>query len=321
MTRRVLVTPRSLTETGLDAVPELAPLRERGYELVSGPPGALPNEQQLLDLVPGVVGWLAGVERITDRVLWAAGDLQVISRNGSGTDGVDLIAAARAGVRVERAVGANAQGVAELALGLTLAVLRGIPWSAAALQGGRWERKPGTEVAECTVGVVGLGAIGRRTARVFEALGARVLAYDPFVEQDEFVLVGLDELIGRSDVVTLHCPAPVDGTPVLDASRLAQFRDGAILVNTARSALVDDAAVLHALKTGRLSAYAVDAFDTEPPQLTELLLHPRVVATPHLGGYTKASVHRATAVAVENLLSALVDGQEVSPSVKLGARS
>jgi D-3-phosphoglycerate dehydrogenase len=305
MSKRVLVTPRSLTEAGLDAIPELEPLRQHGYELVSGPHGALPSEQQLLDLVPGVVGWLAGVERITDRVLRAAGDLRVISRNGTGTDSVDLTAAANAGVRVERAAGANAQGVAELALALTLASLREIPWSAAALQDGRWERKLGIELAECTVGVAGLGAIGCRAARMFEMLGARVLAFDPFIEAAEFELVGLDELIDRSDVVTLHCPAPADGRPVMDAGRLAHFRNGAILVNTARSALVDDDAVLAALQEGRLSTYAVDAFDTEPPRPTALLGHPRVIATPHLGGYTSASVHRATAQAVENLLAAL----------------
>ena len=139
---RVLVTPLSLTEVGLDAVPELALIRERGYELVGTTHGRLPTEEQLLEVVPGCVGWLAGVERISERVLGSATWLRVISRNGSGTDTIDMPAAARAGVRVERAVGSNAQGVAELALALSLSALRSVPWSAAALVAGRWERTP-----------------------------------------------------------------------------------------------------------------------------------------------------------------------------------
>jgi phosphoglycerate dehydrogenase-like enzyme len=309
MTVRVLVTPRSLTGVGLDAVPELAPLRERGIELVSGPPGLAPDEARLLELVPGIAGWLAGVERISARVIDAATELRVISRNGTGTDSIDVAAAERAGVRVERAAGANAQGVAELTLALTLAALRGVPAAATALREGRWERTLGVEVADCTVGVVGLGAVGRRVATAFSQLGARVLGHDPFVAQagEGVELADLDRLVASSDVVTLHCPPPTDGRPVMGTGRVAAMRPGAVLVNTARSALVDDAAVLAALRTGALAAYAVDAFDTEPPAASDLLAHPHVLATPHLGGYTGASVRRATEQAVANLQRVLDD--------------
>lgn len=306
--RRVLVTPRSLTQAGLDAVPELDRLRALGYELVSGPPGRSPSHQELLDLVPGCVGWLAGVERIDARVLEAAHGLRVLSRNGTGADAVDLVAAQRLGVRVERAAGANAQGVAELALTLTLSMLRHVPWSHDALVAGGWQRWQGRELAECTVGVVGLGAVGRRVASAFGALAATVVGFDPFADpaaSDGVRLVDLDELLAESDVVTLHCPPPADGRALLDATRLARVRSGAVLVNTARPALVDDGAVLAALEGGRLAAYAVDAFDTEPPELTPLLRHDRVLATPHIGGYTGASVRRATEAAVDGLLTVL----------------
>ncbi|GAA4668600.1 NAD(P)-dependent oxidoreductase [Amycolatopsis dongchuanensis] len=300
---KILVTPRSLTKAGLDGVPELAPLTEAGYELVPGPAGRLPAEEDLLDLVPGCGGWLAGVERITDRVLAAAPELQVISRNGAGTDAIDLDAARARGVRVERAAGANAQGVAELTLALTLCALRDVPWSAASVRSGGWSRAQGRELADVTVGVVGLGEIGRRVASAFRALGARVLGYDPFVSTSD--AVSLDELFGRSDVVTLHCPPPSDGKPLVTADLLDLAPRGAVLVNTARSVLVDDDAVHAALEGERLSAYAVDAFDTEPPELTPLLRHERVLATPHIGGYTDASIRRATAAAVANLLAVL----------------
>ena len=173
---RILVTPRSLTETGLDNVPELKPLRASGYQLIAAPAGRLPTEDELLELVPGCVGWLAGVEHIGARVLEVAGNLRVISRNGAGTDAIDMKAAERAGVRVERAAGANAQGVAELTLALALSALRHIPWSAAALRTGGWRRWQGRELQDCIVGVVGLGAIGRRVAGLFGSLGSRVIA-------------------------------------------------------------------------------------------------------------------------------------------------
>jgi D-3-phosphoglycerate dehydrogenase len=305
---RILVTPRSLTEAGLDTVPELKPLRASGYQLVAGPAGRVPTEEELLELVPGCVGWLAGIERIGARVLEAAEDLRVISRNGTGTDAIDLVAAERAGVRVERAAGANAQGVAELALALALSALRHVPWSAAALRTGGWRRWQGQELQDCTVGVVGLGAIGRRVAGLFDSLGSRIVGYDPFASAEQVApirLVDLDELLASSDIVSLHAPPPADGRPLLDAARLDVIARGAVLVNTARSSLVDDDAVLAALEDGTLSAYAVDAFDSEPPEVTALLQHERVLATPHIGGYTTGSVRRATTVAVENLLALL----------------
>src|SRR5215218_6060449 len=168
--RRILVTPRSLTEAGLDNVPELRPLPASGYQLVAAPAGRVPTEGELLGLVPGCVGWLAGVERISARVLEAAKDLRVISRNGAGTDAIDLEAAERAGVRVKRAAGANAQGVAELALAP----------EGSALRPGGWRRWQGRELHDCIVGVVALGAIGRRVAGLFDSLGSQVVAYDPF---------------------------------------------------------------------------------------------------------------------------------------------
>jgi D-3-phosphoglycerate dehydrogenase len=304
---RVLVTPRSLTRAGLDAVPELEPLRDRGVELVSGPAGATPTPDQLAALLEGCEGWIAGVEPISAATLAGAPALRVISRNGTGLDSIDLAAAERQGVAVLAARGANAQGVAELALTLTLAALRQVPWSAADLRAGRWSRQPARELAELTVGVVGLGAIGVRVAQAFTALGAAVVGHDPVAPAGEVTRLDLPALVEVSDVVTLHCP-PTPGAPLVDAALLGRARPGAVLVNTARASLVDDDAVLAALESGALSAYAVDAFETEPPEPSPLLRHPRTIATPHLGAFTTASVSRATSAAVANLLAAL-DGE------------
>lgn len=301
---QVLVSPRSVTARPLGDVAELEPLRAAGYRLVAAGTGTTPTEEELLALVPSCVGWLAGVEPITARVLTAATRLRVISRNGTGVDNIDLAAAAERGITIERAAGANAQGVAELTFAVVLACLRGIGPAAEALRAGRWERRAGRELADTTIGVVGLGEIGRRVARGFVALDARVIGHDPYVRDGSVETMSFDRLLECADVVTLHVPA-LPGGPLLTAEAVARMRDGAILVNTARAALVDDAAVLAALDSGRLAAYAVDAFDTEPPAPSPLLAHPRVLATPHLGGYTDASIRRAVAEAADRLVAAL----------------
>jgi D-3-phosphoglycerate dehydrogenase / 2-oxoglutarate reductase len=304
---RILVTPRSLTR---DGSPALKPLEEAGYELVFSPPGRLPSEAELVDLLPGCTGYLAGVEPIGESVLAAADELVAISRNGAGIDNVDLEAAGRQGVLVLRAAGANARAVAELTLGLILCSLRQIVRESTLLAHGSFERLQGHEAGGRTLGVVGCGAIGRLVTRFGLALGMNVLAHDVapdngFSPGAGFRFATLAEVLSAADVVSLHCPPLPDGRPLLAAAELALMRPGAVLVNTARSGLVDPAGVLAALDASALSAYAMDVADAASTELDALLRHERVIATPHIGAYTEESVARATAAAVENLLDAL----------------
>jgi D-3-phosphoglycerate dehydrogenase len=302
---KILVTPRSLTADGLSA-PELEPLTAARFELVSGPPGRSPELNELLELVRPCVGWLAGVERIGRPVLEEARSLRVISRNGVGVDNIDLEAAEQHGVKVLRTPGANADAVAELTVGLMLSALRHIPASDRAIRAGSWQRHAGRELGSSTVGLVGLGVIGRTVARIVRGFGAVVVACDPMASSSaEGRLVDLDELLRISDVVTLHLPAQPDRSPLIGDRQLAAMRPGAVLVNTARASLVDQRAVLHALDDGRLGAYAVDVFDREPPAPSWLYRHENVIATPHIGGFTHDGVRRATQAAVTNLLEAL----------------
>ncbi|RLP83219.1 oxidoreductase [Mycetocola lacteus] len=307
MPGKILVTPRSLTAEDAATHPLLEPLRAAGFEIVSGPAGRQPEAAELRDLVGDIDGWIAGVEPIDAETLAAAGNLRVISRNGAGADAIDLAAATARGIRVETARGANARGVAELALGLILGSLRQIPAANTLLHEGGWARTRGREVAEVTVGIVGFGAIGRHVAATILQLGGRVVAFDPFVtEAPEGVeLVNLATLFRVSNVVTLHAPPPADGTALVGRDQLALLPTGSVLINTARSALVDHAAVLDAYADGTLTAYAVDAFATEPPVLDAVLSHPQTLLTPHIGAFTGASTQRAAEAAVENLLAAL----------------
>lgn len=303
---RILVTPRSLTRS---PGPELEPLERAGYTLVFSTPGAVPGEEELIRLLPGCVGYLAGIERIGARALDAADALVAISRNGAGVDNVDLAAAAERSIAVLRAAGANARGVAELTIALLLGALRQVPRHDASVKSGAFERFQGIEAEGRTLGVVGYGAIGRLVAGLGGALGMRVLAHDvappaDVRETEGFRLASFDEVVSSCDALSLHCPPPPDGRPLIGAAELARMRRGAVLVNTARAGLVEEPALLAALEDGALRAYATDTVDGDG-EPGALLRHPHVIATPHIGAYTAESVARATRAAVRNLLEAL----------------
>ena len=302
---RILVTPRSLTAAPDDTRRRL---EQAGFEVVLCAAGHTPSEAELLRLLPGCAGWIAGIEPVSERVLRAAPGLRAISRNGAGVDNLPLATAAELGIAVLRAPGANARGVAELAIGLMLASLRAIPTQSADLRRGAWQRRPGGEIGGRVVGVVGCGAVGRHVINGCLGLGAQVLGFDPWPSMPTrhgFAWCGLEALLAQSDIVTLHCPLPPDGRPLLGAGRIAQLRPGCHLVNTARAGLVDESALLAALDSGLVAGYATDVFPVEPPPPSRLLAHERVIATPHVGGFTAESVRAAADAAVDNLLSAL----------------
>ena len=307
MTGKILVTPRSLTRSGH---PALARLEEAGYEVVFCSKGTQPDEEELLALVPDCVGYLAGVERISARVLQAATQLKVISRNGTGVDKIDLAAAEACGVEICRAQGANARGVAELALAAMLAMVRALPFSDTAIKAGAWERRKGIELDGRTLGLVGCGKIGKLVAGFALALGMDVLACDPYPDETfapggRFAYAHLGRVLADADVVSLHCPPNPDGAPLLDAEVIAGMKQGVYIVNTARAELVDDAAVLEAIQAGQIAGLATDVYRTEPATERALAESDRVIATPHIGGFTDESVTRAVDVAVDNMLAVL----------------
>ena len=309
--KRILVTPRSVTKQGH---PALKRLDASGFQVVMTTPGALPEETELLALLPGCIGYLAGVEKISARVLEAAPGLRAIARNGVGVDNVDLAAAARLGIQVLPAAGSNARGVAELTVAFLLALARAVPFSDAQLKAGRWERRQGIELQGRTLGLVGCGNIGRMVARMARGLDMRVLAYDPCAASiacADVAFCTLEELVRETDAVSLHCSAEPGARPLVDAAFLQKMKPGALLVNTARAGLVDAAAVRAALDSCRLAGFATDVFGQEPPGDDPLVKHSRVIATPHIGGFTAESVNRAIGAAVDNLLGVFGNARDV----------
>ena len=303
--KKILITPRSLTK---DGDPALDLLIREGFELSFSPPGKIPQESELRELLPGCVGYLAGVEPITATVLEAAGTLQVISRNGTGIDNIDIQAARRLGIEIMRAEGANARGVAELTLGIILALIRSIPLSDARMKRGLWERRMGLELQGRTLGVIGCGKIGQLVSRLSLVFGLSVLTYDAFPDKrfnpgPNFRFTSLEEVLANSDIISFHCPEQADGRAILDSERMRRLKPGVYIVNTARASLIDETAILEVLQEGRVAGLALDVYNREPPAPSALLSDDRVIATPHIGGYTLESVSRATLAAVENLLN------------------
>ncbi len=250
--------------------------------------------------------------KVTDALLSQAPQLRVVARAGVGVDNVDLKAATARKVLVVNAPTAATTSVAELTVTFALLLVRDLYGAIQATKGGAWKRGlNGAELSGKTVGLVGYGRIGREVARRLRAFGASVVAFDPLLPRspDETPLVPLDELLARSDIVSLHAALTPENHHLLNAERLARLRRGAYIINVARGALIDEEALLAALTSGQVAGAALDVFEPEPPTRTALLTHPKVVATPHLGASTPEAQNRAGVQVAEELLR-LLRGEE-----------
>jgi len=304
---KILITPRSVTRGGH---PALQRLTDQGFEIVFSTPGVQPDEEELLKLLPDCVGMLAGTEKITRKVLRSAKKLKAISRNGVGINNIDLAAAKELGIKILTTPGANARGVAELTFGLILTLVRSIAFADRCMKQQDWQRRKGIELQGRTLGIIGCGNIGKLVAKFALAFNMKVLAYDPYKDESfnpskEFRYSSLKELFECSDIISLHCPLTSDNKSLINKSAIDKMKDGVYLVNTARAELVEKKAVIEALKKNKIAGVAMDVFEQEPPDDWSLVSNSRVVATPHIGGYTKESINRAVYQAVDNLINAL----------------
>nr|WP_277925289.1 phosphoglycerate dehydrogenase [Sediminivirga luteola] len=290
--------------------PALQRLRAAGHEVVLSTAGRPLDGEELIRALRDVDGVIAGVDSYTREVIEASGSLRVISRYGVGTDKIDLAAARERQVAVTVTPGANATAVAELAIGLAFAVARGIPQLDAQVRAGGWPRGQGVELSGRRLGVIGLGAIGRKVAAMGAGLGMTVHGSDPNVPQQTLRAAGivpgdLDEVVAAADVLSLHIPLTPQTRHLIGAGRIKAMPAGAIIVNTARGGLIDEDAALAALDSGRLHGIGLDAYEVEPPVDSPLVGHPRVVSTPHSGAHTAEAVERMAEGAVTNLLQVL----------------
>ena len=241
-----------------------------------------------------------GRTKVTPAVFAAAKNLKVVGRAGVGVDNIDLKAAREAGVTVVNSPLATSVSVAELTLGLMLSVMRDIPRADASMKAGKWLKKEfeGGELFKKTLGVIGFGRIGVAVADRARAFDMEVLGYDPLIPAEEIkkrggIPVTFDELLAKSDVITMHIPLTPESRGMLNAEAFAKMKDGVRIVCAARGGVIDEDALLQALESGKVAAAGLDVFVAEPPGLTPLVSHPRVICTPHIGAQTVEAQGRA----------------------------
>lgn len=265
-------------------------LREAGLELRMEPKLGERSAAELIELLGDAVAAIADADPFEESVFEAVPSLRIVARTGVGLDSVDLEAATRAGVAVTTTPGANHETVADHALGLILAVVRRICHHDLETQRGAWARggEIGGTLFGSTVGIFGYGSIGRATARRLRGFGCRIVVCDPLIfEADEFPLVSLDQLVAEADVVSVHAPLTEATHHALSAPQFAAMKEGAIVVNTSRGPLIDEEALIAALRDGQIGGVGLDVFETEPiptDRLEALTAFENVVITPHIGG-------------------------------------
>ena len=295
--------------TGADLAPQALELL-RDHEVVYA--GKTPTENDIVALCKrhDPVAIIVRYSKVGAAAMDAAPSLKVISKHGSGTDTIDKVAAKARGIEVVAAVGANAAAVAEQALALLLACAKSVATLNERMHGGHWDKAThkSVELEGRTVGVIGLGAIGLRFARMADAMGMRVLGFDPYARDLPPYIESTDlaTIWKESDAISLHCPLTSDNAKLLNAQTLAACRKGVIIVNTARGGLIDEAALLEAVRSGQVGGAGLDSFAVEPMTAP----HPfhgesRVTLSPHIGGVTADAYVKMGVAAAQNALAVL----------------
>jgi D-3-phosphoglycerate dehydrogenase len=305
---RVLVTDK----ISRDAVNVL-----QSFEGVEAVAMGTPSPEELLALIPDFEAIIVrSPTRVTAAVIEAGKRLKFIGRAGVGVDNIDVAAATRRGIVVINSPRSNTVSTAEHTMALMLAVAREIPRAHATVTSGRWERDTfrGVELAGKTLGVVGLGRVGREVAIRAAAFQMRVIACDPFVAADQALEIGVElmklpDVIRQSDWITMHVPLGMDTQGLIGTREIAAMKDGVVIVNCSRGGVVDEAALIAALDAGKVRAVAMDVFEKEPPGDSALLRHPRSVFTPHLGAATLDAQQRVATDVAESIGLALTRGQ------------
>lgn len=283
-------------------------LAEAGCAVVLNPYGRTLKPEESVQLLADVDGLLAGTEKLSREVLQQAPRLKVISRVGTGMDGIDHAAAAELGIQVCNTPDAHVDAVAELTLAGILDMLRHVPQAHHRLHQGEWKKPMGRLLRGKTVGIIGLGRTGKALVELLRPFAVTILAYDPiqdvvFAHTHNITYLSLEELLAQADIVTLHLSYSADSYHLLNQARLAQMKAGAYVVNCARGGLVDEETLFDLLQSGHLAGAYLDTFEREPYSgpLTTL---DNAVLTPHIGSYAAECRIRMEVEAVENLLEA-----------------
>lgn len=315
MSNKILVTGPDLDPAAVKLV------HDHGFETVHTPAYADSTVIAELLVQTGAKGIVSRMGRIDAGVMDAAPQLRVISKHGVGVDNIDVAAAAERGIPVLVATGANAVSVAEHTIALMLASVKRLLPLDTGLRAGRWE-KPGflgRELWGARLGLFGMGAIAQATGRMAKGLGLDLFGYDPYARDSAFTDLGatrcdsVEDLLAQSDVLSLHCPLTGETRGIINAEAIARMPKGAYVVNTARGGLIDEAALVAAIRSGHLAGAGLDTFAIEPPAADHpFFSQPNIVLSPHIGGVTREAGARVGVEAVRGILQILA-GETVAP--------
>ncbi len=295
-------------------------LENLGIELIVPEVRERMNEEELLRYAGQFDGTICGDDQYSARVVEAcAPRLKVISKWGTGVDSIDAEACSRYGIKLGRTPNAFTTPVADTVLGYLLAFVRRQPWMDTAMKAGKWQKLPGRTLSECVLGVVGVGAIGKAVTRRAHAFGMQVLGNDiveidhVFVTETGIEMTTLEDLLKRSDFVSLHCDLNPTSHRLMNADTLALMKASAVLVNTARGAVVDEQALIKALQARRLAGVALDVFEVEPVPSDSLLLKlENVMLAPHNANSSPTAWERVHRNTIKNLLDGLgIDSSKI----------
>jgi D-3-phosphoglycerate dehydrogenase len=310
MSYKILVATRSFGSTSSKPWDVL---NQAGCDIIKADMSQKMTEERLTELLQDIDGAIIGVVPMSAHVLGHASKLKAVSMHGVGVDHIDLTAAAQKGVVIANCQGANDQSVADLTIGLMVSIARDIPVLDKAVRKGGWGAHAGGELWKKTLGLIGLGRIGRGVAKRALGFDMQVLAYDPYVQAEDvwqgISLVSFETVLREADYVSLHAALSNETRRMIGAAQLQAMKPTAYLINTSRGALVDEEALYAALVKKQIAGAALDVYDIEPPKDSPLLKLENVVLTPHIGAHTRESIERMGVMAAENVLQTLQGGQ------------
>ncbi len=303
---KVLVSPSSFGQCGLEP---LEILKQAGYEVINNPFGRKLTEDEVIEHASDAVGIVAGVEPLNKKVMDNLPNLKCISRVGVGMDSVDLEYAKSKGITVVNTPDGPTRAVAELTIALTMSLLRRVTKADKNIKNKIWKKEIGNLILDKTVGIFGFGRIGKETAKLFQGLGAKVIAYDLFPDNEyananDIAMVTAEELFEFADIITIHVPGNKDKSPVISIDELKLMKKSAYLVNISRGGVVDEEALFNVLNTNGIVAAATDVFVNEPYE-GKLLELDNIILTPHLGSYAEEAKLKMEIDAVNNLIESL----------------
>jgi D-3-phosphoglycerate dehydrogenase len=311
---RLLVTPTSYGRYDPLLKKEL---ENQAGEVIYNPTGKPLSSEEVITLINGVDGYIAGLDEIDRQVLESADRLKIIARYGVGVDKVDLETAQEKGIIVTNTPGANSVSVAELTIGFILNLARNIPIAMNSVRNGEWPRLPGYSLYGKIIGILGFGAIGKELAKRLSCFGCKIIAHDPFINKEIALslgaeLVNLEELTRKSDFLSIHVPLTEKTREIINNEFISQMKKGAFLINTSRGGVINEGDLIKALCSGHLKGAALDAFMIEPPDpKNPLLSMPQVISTPHIGAQTDGAASNMGWTAMRDCL-AVLKGEEPS---------